>query len=61
MNWEATRAIGEIIGAMTVVLTLAYLAIQMRHGTKATQAASMRAASTMDQGFLLSVRAKKVE
>lgn len=30
MNWEAIGAIGEIIGAGAVVLTLAYLSIQIR-------------------------------
>ena len=29
MNWDAVGAIGEIIGALAVVLTLAYLAIQL--------------------------------
>lgn len=32
----------------------------MRHGTKATQAASIRAASTMNQEFLLAVGADPV-
>ena len=31
MNWEAIGALGEIVGALAVVLTLAYLAIQVRH------------------------------
>jgi hypothetical protein len=30
MNWDAIGAIGEVIGATAVVLTLAYLAIQLR-------------------------------
>jgi hypothetical protein len=55
MNWEAIGSIGEIIGATAVVLTLAYLAVQVRHGTKATQAASIHAASTLDQEFLLAL------
>ncbi len=29
MNWEAIGAIGEIIGALAVFLTLAYLAIKI--------------------------------
>ena len=30
MNWDAIGAVGEIIGASAVVLTLGYLAIQLR-------------------------------
>jgi len=30
MNWEAIEAVSEIIGALAVVITLAYLAIQIR-------------------------------
>jgi len=30
MNWEAIEAVGEIISALAVVITLAYLAIQIR-------------------------------
>ena len=30
MNWEAAGAIGEIVGAVAVVATLGYLAIQVR-------------------------------
>jgi hypothetical protein len=33
MNWEAISAIGEIIGAISVVITLFYLAIQLRQNT----------------------------
>ena len=36
MNWEAIGALGEIVGALAVVLTLAYLAIQVRHAKEAT-------------------------
>jgi hypothetical protein len=30
MNWEAVGAISEIVGALAVVITLAYLAVQIR-------------------------------
>ncbi len=36
MNWEAIGAIGEILGAFAVVLTLAYLAVQVRYAKLAT-------------------------
>ena len=40
MNWEAISSIGEIIGATGVIVTLIYLAIQVRANTAATQASS---------------------
>ena len=36
MNWEAIGAIGEISGALAVVLTLLYLARQISESRKAT-------------------------
>ena len=30
MNWDAIGAIGELLGAVAVVLTLGYLAAQIR-------------------------------
>ena len=36
MNWEAIGAVGEILGAIAVVLTLGYLAVQIRHAKNAT-------------------------
>ena len=38
MNWEAISAISEIVGAVAVVLSLIYLAIQIRSSTRATRA-----------------------
>lgn len=38
MNWEAIGAIGEILGALAVVVTLFYLAIQIRENTRVTRA-----------------------
>ena len=40
MNWEALGAIGEIVGAAGVILTLLYLATQMRHNTSALRSAT---------------------
>jgi len=57
MNWEAISAVGEIVGATAVVVTLIYLAVQVRHGTKATQASNVQAATSLDQEFLLTVGA----
>lgn len=38
MNWEAAGAIGEIIGALAVVLTLFYLSVQVRQNSKLAKA-----------------------
>jgi len=57
MNWEAISAIGEIVGATAVVVTLIYLAVQVRQGTRATQAVSIQTASSLDQEFLLAIGA----
>lgn len=43
MNWEALGAIGEILGAAAVVVTLAYLAVQMRQNTRQLRIESHRA------------------
>lgn len=37
MDWEAIGAIGEVLGAMAVVATLGYLAVQIRQNTKAVR------------------------
>ena len=42
MNWEAIGAIGETLGAIGVIMTLAYLAIQIRQNTRASKAATVQ-------------------
>ena len=49
MNWEAIGAIGEIVGATAVVLTLLYLARETRKNAQA-----LDATSTREFGFRLS-------
>jgi hypothetical protein len=36
LNWEAIGALGELIGALVVVVTLVYLARQVRHASEQT-------------------------
>jgi hypothetical protein len=36
MNWDAIGATGEILGALTVILTIVYLSIQVKHARTAT-------------------------
>jgi hypothetical protein len=47
MNWDAVGAIAELVGAIGVVLSLAYLAIQIRQNTRqlSLNAKSMEAAA----------------
>ena len=40
MDWIAVSAIAEIVGAIAVVLTLAYLATQVNHNTQAARRAA---------------------
>jgi hypothetical protein len=41
VNWEAVGAIGEVIGALAVIATLLYLAIQVQQNTKAIKGATL--------------------
>ena len=44
MNWEAIGAIGEVLGAIGVIATLGYLAVQIRQNTQATSASALNLA-----------------
>ena len=49
MNWEAIGAVGEILGALVVVATIFYLAVQVRHTRHSNQmVAASRAAEASD-------------
>ena len=37
MNWDAIGAVGELVGATAVVVSLVYVAVQIRQNTKATR------------------------
>jgi hypothetical protein len=43
MNWDAIGAVGESVGALAVLVTLIYLAIQVRHAIRSQQADAIRA------------------
>ena len=43
MNWNALGAIGEIVGAAGVILSLLYLAIQVRNGSRQARHAAAQA------------------
>ena len=46
MNWDAIGAIGEVLGAIGVIVTLGYLAIQLRRSNEEARAATLQ--STLD-------------
>jgi hypothetical protein len=52
MNWEAAGAIGEIIGASAVVLSVIYLSFQIKKQTEESRLAATRELSSQTQGFL---------
>ena len=43
MNWDALGALGELLGAAGVIVTLVYLAIQVRQNTDAVKTSSLEA------------------
>ena len=43
MNWEAISTIAEIVGAIAVIVTLAYLAVQIRDNTRMARSATRQA------------------
>jgi hypothetical protein len=52
MNWEALGAIGEVVGAAGVVVTLLYLAVQVRlsrHATDANTQVNRAASAALSQ------------
>jgi len=57
MNWDAIGAIGEIAGAVAVVVSLIYLATQIRHSTRESQAASRDSISKAISDVLMRVAA----
>ena len=64
MNWDALGAIAELLGAIAVFLTLAYLAVQIRQSSKAldlqnhfASAQIMQARTDKMMAFLSSISA----
>jgi hypothetical protein len=45
MNWEAIGALSELVGATAVVVTIGYLAIQVRQQTNSVRSASYQAST----------------
>ena len=45
VNWEAVSAIGQVVGAVAVVISLIYLTNEVRNNARATRLSSMRSLS----------------
>ena len=56
MNWDAIGAIGEIVGAVAVLITLVYLALQVRQTRKMQLAESIRATRAERRDFFTALR-----
>jgi hypothetical protein len=48
MNWEAIGAAAELLGAIGVIATLAYLAVQIRHSSDQLKKNTQSNVSTHD-------------
>ena len=51
MNWQAIGTVAEIVSALAVVVTLAYLAVQIRDSARASRAAAVTDATTGMQAW----------
>lgn len=51
MNWDAIGAVGELIGATAVVVSVVYLGFQVRQGTAATRSLTRQEHSNAAQEF----------
>ena len=52
MNWNAISAIADAIGAVAVVVTLAYLAVQIRQNTRAIRGSTLDSITAHQQNEL---------
>ena len=55
MNWEAIGAVGEILGAIAVLVTLIYLATQIKQHTLATRAVTNSAYAEAAREFNMAI------
>jgi len=59
VDWNAIGAIGEIVGAAAVVVTLVYFSLQLRQGSSNIRAASYQSASQGRTAFRMAVAGNK--
>jgi len=55
VNWDAIGAVGELLGALGVIVSLVYLAVQIRQNTKAVRSASYHQAAEQTWSTALAV------
>ena len=55
MNWEAIGAVGEIAGAIAVIATLVYLAVQIKDSARAGRSAAANDANMAMQSWYLQI------
>ena len=48
MNWEAVGAGAEVLGVITVIVTVVYLALQVRHATSVAKSVARQTAAQMN-------------
>ncbi|MGE3296358.1 MAG: hypothetical protein AB7I68_03305 [Porticoccaceae bacterium] len=56
MNWNTLAAIGQIVSALAVVITLVYIAIQVRHARESQRADAIRTNRTERRDFFTAAR-----
>lgn len=63
MNWDAVVAIAEVVGAVTVIASLGYVALQVKQNTRATryQTTQNMITANSDANFLISADGELAE
>ena len=60
MNWDAISAVGEIIGAIAVVVSVVYLAFQVRDNTRASTLSATRELFATAHNAMASITATEI-
>lgn len=55
MNWQALEAIGSIIGSLAVLLTLVYLAVELKHSREERRASLLQHRSDASRQLFLTL------
>jgi hypothetical protein len=59
INWEALGAVGETLGAIGVIFTLGYLALQVRESNRASRRTAMQEVLTLNSEMLAQLNKSK--
>ncbi len=60
MNWEAIGAIGQVLGSVAVFVTLAYLALEVKHARQEMRRALSQGRSEAHRDLLAQQREENV-